>query len=164
MKRSRLGKGTGSSSRTIKSFFTPAPTLIIQPAPQRQSSATASSNANGLQNNPPVHASDDDIVADPGLRIPIEQMDPNIRMQLEELIFLRVLANQKVIVIQRGTYTIAIGLFMIHGSIIMHGWNTVLQKMPHFVFIIICSNNLDLKILVLMLSRLMGSWMMERWA
>ena len=100
MKRSRQGQGTGSSSKSIRSFFTPAPMPIIQPAPapQIQSSSQPQSevveaqvvqepetteevpsNANDLQNNPPVAASEEDIVADPGLRIPIEQMDPNIR-------------------------------------------------------------------------------------
>jgi hypothetical protein len=40
-------------------------------------------------------------------------------MQLEELIFLRVHANQKVIVIQKGRYTIAIG----HLNQLYHGFN-----------------------------------------
>ena len=98
--------------RTLKCYFSPAPTPIIQPVSQIQRSAEVQSevvegtpifeepvgveepptaaavedppgpsNANGLQNNPQpqVTPNGDDIVADPGLRIPIEQMDPNIR-------------------------------------------------------------------------------------
>ena len=98
--------------RTLKCYFSPAPTPIIQPVSQIQPSASVQSevvegtpifeepvgveepptaaavedppgpsNANGLQNNPQpqVTPNSDDIVADPGLRIPIDQMDPNIR-------------------------------------------------------------------------------------
>ena len=98
--------------RTLKCYFSPAPTPIIQPVSQIQRSAEVQSevvegtpifeepvgveepptaaavedppgpsNANGLQNNPQpqVTPNSDDIVADPGLRIPIDQMDPNIR-------------------------------------------------------------------------------------
>jgi len=70
----------------------PAPAPQIQSSSQPQSEVVEAqvvqepetteevpSNANDLQNNPPVAASEEDIVADPGLRIPIEQMDPNIR-------------------------------------------------------------------------------------
>jgi hypothetical protein len=171
MKRSRQG----IASRTIKSFFTPAPTPIIQPAPQTQPSAQPQSevveearvveepeiaevpsNANGLQNNPTLLLVLMTLFLILGFGHQLSKWIQTLGMQLEDLIFLRVHANQKVIVIQKGRYTIAIGHFMIYGSRIMHGWNTVLQKMPHFVFTVISSNNLELKILVLMLSRLMG--------
>jgi hypothetical protein len=46
-------------------------------------------------------------------------------MLLEEHIFWRVLANQKVIIIQEDQYVVANDLFKRIGSNIIHGWNIV---------------------------------------
>jgi hypothetical protein len=89
---------------TLTSFFSPAPTPVIssgpsfvqQPEPelggtsgtvQQEIEETSNANVNdepeteGMvgSNDPNVVLNDGDIISDPGLRMPIEKMNPNLR-------------------------------------------------------------------------------------
>ena len=76
-------------SRTIASYFTQPITPIIQssPPPHRinfepvvETVETETQPSNVQQTIPGVVPNQNGVIADPGLRVPIEDLDPNIRM------------------------------------------------------------------------------------
>ncbi|KAL6854274.1 hypothetical protein ACP4OV_019177 [Aristida adscensionis] len=69
-------------TKKISSYFSPAPTPVVhsnQPLPVQ--SEHVESETTEIEANPEhvPHVVPTEIVADPGLQIPIEQIDPNIR-------------------------------------------------------------------------------------
>ena len=78
--------------------FAQAQLKLVEEAQVAEEPGTAEeppSNANDQQNDPHVTSNADGIVADPGLRIPIEQMDPNIRGAVRRAYFSRSLYQPK---------------------------------------------------------------------
>jgi hypothetical protein len=76
-------------SRTIASYFTELVTPIIQSSqphhginlePVVETVETEAQPSNVQQTIPGVVPNQNGVIADPGLRVPIEDLDPNIRM------------------------------------------------------------------------------------
>ena len=79
----------------------------------------------------------EDIIVDPGLRKPIEEMRPNIRDDAKREYVLLGPCQPKGHKYPKGKYMAAIGVFMIIGTKIVLGWNIVFLRMLPFASIVI---------------------------